>query len=222
MHDTKEPSCVRVIFMPHHTHRISAYYLREISLHSMIHSTMKKKQSDILKKGGKVSKEALQKITKKVKKEISSKKDTKPTLKLPDHHFKIVKVKRGLAGLGLFAGENIKKGEMIIEYIGEILNKEESDKIETNQYLFEISPNHTINGQVRWNIARYCNHACEEAANAESDVKKKRVFIKAIKNIKEGEEIVYDYGEEFVNEYIAPYGCNCVAKEHSYKAKISV
>ena len=85
---------------------------------------------------------------------------------------------------------------------------------------FEIHKNKTIDGSVRWNIARYCNHACEEAGNAESDVKKGRVFIKAIKNIKEGEEIVYDYGEEFVNEYIAPKGCRCKAKEHSYKAKV--
>lgn len=141
------------------------------------------------------------------------------TKKLPDHHFKIVKVKRGLAGLGLFAGENIKKGEMIIEYIGEILNKEQAENISSNQYLFEINRNKTINGQVRWNIARYCNHACENAANAESDVKKGRVFIIAIKNIKEGDEIVYDYGEEFVKEYITPYGCRCIAKKHSYGAQ---
>lgn len=139
--------------------------------------------------------------------------------KLPDHHFKVVKVKRGLAGLGLFAGEAIKKGEMIIEYIGEVLNKEQAENIATNQYLFEINRNKTINGQVRWNIARYANHACEEAANAESDIKKGRVFVIATKNIKEGDEIVYDYGEEFVKEYIAPYGCNCKAKKHAYGLK---
>jgi SET domain-containing protein len=181
---------------------------------------MMKKQSTILKKGGKVDEGVMKKITKKVS---SAKKSTtqKEKPKLPDHHFKLVKVKRGLAGLGLFAGEDIKKGEMIIEYIGNILNKEEAEKIKTNQYLFEVNRNKTIDGSVRWNIARYCNHACEEAGNAESDIKKGRVFIKAIKNIKEGDEIVYDYGEEFVNEYIAPHGCNCVAKEHSYKAAIS-
>jgi SET domain-containing protein len=135
---------------------------------------------------------------------------------LPDHHFKIVKVKRGVAGLGLFAGENIKKGELIIEYIGNILNKEEADKKTTSQYLFEISRNKTIDGTPRWNVARYCNHACEEVANAESEIKKGRVFIKAIKNIKEGDEICYDYGEEFVKEHIGPYGCRCAAKKHGY------
>lgn len=164
------------------------------------------KQSKILKKGSK-------KVT------TVSKKLGSNTKHLPDHHFKAVKVKRGLAGLGLFAQESIKKGEYIIEYIGEILNKEEAELVTTNQYLFEITRNKTINGQVRWNIARYCNHACEEAGNAESEIKKGRVFIKAIKNIEVGEEIVYDYGEEFVNEHIAPYGCRCNAKEHSYNAK---
>lgn len=164
------------------------------------------KQSKILKKSSVSKKKAIEKVSPNTK-------------NLPDHHFKLVKVKRGLAGLGLFAGETIKKGEMIIEYIGEILNKEEAEKITTNQYLFEVNRNKTINGQVRWNIARYCNHACEEAANAESDIKKGRVFISAIKNIKEGDEILYDYGEEFVKEYIAPHGCNCLAKKHAYGVK---
>lgn len=181
---------------------------------------MKKKQSTILKKGSKVDEKILKKVTKEVSKNTSSKKAHGEATKLPDHHFKIVKVKRGLAGLGLFAGEKIKKGELIIEYIGNILTKEEADKVNTNQYLFEVNRNKTIDGSVRWNIARYCNHACEEAANAESEIKKGRVFIQAVKDIEAGDEIVYDYGEEFVNEYIAPKGCRCVAKEHSYKAKV--
>lgn len=153
----------------------------------------------------------LKKISKKVAKVSPNEK------KLPDHHFKQVKVKRGLAGLGLFAGEDIKKGELIIEYVGNILNKEEAEKVTTCQYLFEVSRNKTIDGSPRWNIARYANHSCD--GNAESDVKKTRVFVKAIKNIKEGEEIVYDYGEEFVKEYIMPYGCNCTAKKHLYGLK---
>ncbi len=182
------------------------------------------KQSKILKKGGRLSREAEKNITKKVSKKVvksvHQKVSTKEVIeKLPDHHFKKVKAKRGLAGLGLFACEDIKKGELIIEYIGEILNKEQADKKATSQYLFEVTRNRTIDGTPRWNIARYCNHACEEAANAESEIKKGRVFIRAIRNIKEGDEIVYDYGEEFVKEHIAPYGCRCAAKKHSYGAR---
>lgn len=160
---------------------------------------MFKKQSVILKKGGK----------------SLSKKIFPNTKKLPDHHFKIVKVKKGLKDFGLFAGEDIKKGELIIEYIGNILNYEEAKDAVTNQYLFEVTRNKTIDGSVKWNIARYCNHACEEKANAESDVVKGRVFIKAIKNIKEGDEILYDYGEEFIQEHILPFGCLCGSKVHA-------
>ena len=179
-------------------------------------SIMPTKQSMILKKGGKVSNLAVKNVAKKVnKKKLSIKKEA-PS-KLPDHHFKNVKVKKGVHGLGLFAGENIKKGELIIEYIGNILNKEEADKDVTNQYLFEVTRNRTIDGSPKWNIARYCNHACEGAENAESDVKKGRVFIKAYRNIQEGDEITYDYGQEFFDEHIKtikPSGCRCIAKKH--------
>ncbi len=167
-------------------------------------TTKMDKQSKILKKASVSKKKTLEKLSPNTK-------------KLPDHHFKLVKAKRGLAGLGLFAGESIKKGEMIIEYIGNILNKEEADKKVSSQYLFEINRNKTIDGTPRFNIARYANHSC--APNAESDVKKGRVFIIATKNIKEGEEIVYDYGEEFCEEHIKPYGCRCVAKKHLYGMK---
>lgn len=164
---------------------------------------MFKKQSKVLKQG---SKTLVQKISK-----ISPNKK-----QLPNHHFKIVKVKHGLHGLGLFAGEDIKKGEMIIEYIGNIITTKEANELKDNQYLFEINTKKTIDGSPKWNIARYCNHSCEDAANAESDIKKERVFVIAIKDIKEGDEIVYDYGEEFVKEHILPYGCKCKAVKHSY------
>ena len=127
---------------------------------------------------------------------------------------KSVKVKRGLAGLGLFALEDINKDELIIEYIGNILNKEESDAAKANMYLFEVNRNKTIDGSVRWNMARYINHRCD--GNAESEIRKGRVYVKAVKDIKAGAEISYDYGEMFYKEYIAPKGCRCTAKKHLY------
>lgn len=181
---------------------------------------VRKSESGTVAKAPKKTTEKLDKQSKVLKKGSKAVGKVSPnTKKLPDHHFKLVKVKRGLAGLGLFAGEDIKKGEMIVEYIGNILNKEEADKKVTSQYLFEVTRNKTIDGTPRWNTARYCNHACGSAANAESDVKKGRVFIIAIKNIKEGDEIVYDYGEEFAEEHIKPHGCRCSAKKHTYGMK---
>lgn len=127
--------------------------------------------------------------------------------------FKNVKVKRSYSGLGLFAAENIKKGEIILEYIGEILLGDAVNSIE-NKYLFQVSKNKTINGAPRWNIGRYINHSC--SPNAESEIKKGKVFIKAIRNIKSQEEITYDYGEEYIIEYFKKHGCLCGADKHRY------
>lgn len=117
------------------------------------------------------------------------------------------KVKRSSAGLGLFAEEDIPKGVGIIEYVGRVISKEEEYTI-TSQYLFEITKNKTIDGSARSNTARYINHSCRP--NCEVEIHKGRVYVLSRKNIKAGEELAYDYGKSFWNEYIKPYGCRCV------------
>ena len=128
------------------------------------------------------------------------------------------RVGRSRTGLGLFATKPIKKGAKIIRYFGPILDskKKDEDEIE-NKYLFELNNRWTIDGSVRENIARYINHACRP--NAESDVKprKRKVFIRAIKNIEPGDEISYDYGTDYFKAYLKPIGCKCDACEKKRK-----
>ena len=128
------------------------------------------------------------------------------------------RVGRSRTGLGLFATKPIKKGSKIIRYFGPLLDskKKEEDAIE-NKYLFELTNRWTIDGSVRKNVARYINHACRP--NAESDVKprKRKVFIRAIKNIEPGEEINYDYGTDYFKAYLKPIGCKCDACEKKRK-----
>jgi SET domain-containing protein len=130
------------------------------------------------------------------------------------------RVGRSPTGLGLFATKPIKKGTKIIRYFGPLLDskKKKDDAIE-NKYLFELNNRWTIDGSVRKNVARYINHACKP--NAESDVKprKRKVFIRAIKNIEPGEEINYDYGTDYFKAYLKPIGCKCVACENKRKKK---
>jgi hypothetical protein len=130
------------------------------------------------------------------------------------------RVGRSPTGLGLFATKPIKKGTKIIRYFGPLLDskKKKDDAIE-NKYLFELNNRWTIDGSVRKNVARYINHACKP--NAESDVKprKRKVFIRAIKNISPGEEINYDYGTDYFKAYLKPIGCKCVACENKRKKK---
>jgi len=130
------------------------------------------------------------------------------------------RVGRSRTGLGLFATKPIKKGSKIIRYFGPLLDskKKKDDAIE-NKYLFELNDRWTIDGSVRKNIARYINHACKP--NAESDVKprKRKVVIRAIKNIEPGEEINYDYGTDYFKAYLKPIGCKCAACEKKRKKK---
>jgi len=130
------------------------------------------------------------------------------------------RIGRSKTGLGLFATKPIKKGTKIIRYFGPILDsrKEDEDAIE-NKYLFELNNRWTIDGSVRENVARYINHACRP--NAESDVRprKRKVFIRAIKNIEPGEEINYDYGTDYFKAYLKPIGCKCESCEKKRKKK---
>ena len=130
------------------------------------------------------------------------------------------RIGRSRTGLGLFATKPIKKGAKIVRYFGPLLDsrKKKDDAIE-NKYLFELNGRWTIDGSVRENVARYINHACKP--NAESDVmpRKRKVVIRAIKNIEPGDEINYDYGTDYFKAYLKPIGCKCAACEKKRKKK---
>ncbi|HSE56753.1 MAG TPA: SET domain-containing protein [Candidatus Paceibacterota bacterium] len=119
-----------------------------------------------------------------------------------------LKVKRGINGLGLFTTKPIKKGTFIIEYVGEMLTADQANE-RGGQYLFEINSKWTVDGSSRKNLARYINHSCRPNCETDTNERTKRIFVTAIKNIKEGEELFYDYGKEFWNDYIKPKGCRC-------------
>lgn len=117
-----------------------------------------------------------------------------------------LKVKKSKTGKGLFALENIPKGSCIIEYTGVPITEEEAEKI-NSKYLFEVGKNKTINGNTKENTAKYINHSCRP--NCEADGPSGRVFIFALKNIKADEELFYDYGEEYFDEYLSKGRCLC-------------
>jgi SET domain-containing protein len=117
-----------------------------------------------------------------------------------------LKVKRSKAGLGLFATTNITPGSYV-EYIGNIISNEKANSMVGARYLFEINSRWTIDGSPRYNVARYVNHSC--LPNCESVQTGKKVYIKAIKKIPAGEELTYDYGKEYFDEFIQSIGCIC-------------
>ena len=127
------------------------------------------------------------------------------------------RIGRSRTGLGLFATKPIKKGAKIVRYFGPLLDSRNKKHDIDNKYLFELNGRWTIDGSVRKNIARYINHACRP--NAESDVsaRKRKVVIRASKNIEPGEEINYDYGTDYFKAYLKPIGCKCDSCEKKRK-----
>ena len=119
-----------------------------------------------------------------------------------------VKVRRSSAGLGLYADEPIRKGRFVIEYVGRVLTSDEADR-RGGKYLFEVSSRTTLDGTPRWNTARYINHSCKP--NCEAIIDRGRVRIYAKRAIGTGEELAYDYGKEYVDEFIKPHGCKCAS-----------
>ena len=116
-------------------------------------------------------------------------------------------IKRAAAGLGLFAQEPIQKGTRIIEYTGPLVSNEEVERRKAGKYFFGVNSKWAIDGSARSNIARYINHSCRP--NAEAIVTGRRVWVWARRNIKAGEEITYDYGQEYFDDHIKPVGCKC-------------
>src|SRR3954471_10020790 len=120
------------------------------------------------------------------------------------------RVGRSKTGLGLFAVEEISKGEFIVEYKGRRLRNEDADRLADRgaKYLCEINSRWTVDGSNRRNVARYANHSCRP--NAESDVTRERkIVIRATKRIHPGDEITYDYGKDYFDLIIKPMGCKC-------------
>jgi SET domain-containing protein len=108
------------------------------------------------------------------------------------------RIGRSRTGLGLFATTPIKKGAFIVEYKGRKLTTEQADKLEArgNRYLYEINSRWTIDGTSRKNLGRYANHSCRP--NAETHTIGHKVIIRAIKNIRTGAEITYNYGRDYL------------------------
>ncbi len=117
---------------------------------------------------------------------------------------------------GLYASQNIKTGEKIIEYIGRLISKKEAEtnsKFDNKKdiYLFNINEKWDLDGDYLWNTARLINHSCNP--NCEVEGKGLKLWIVAIKDIKKGEELSYDYGFSYSKEDLKNFVCRCGSKK---------
>jgi len=127
---------------------------------------------------------------------------------------KYFRKKSGINNLGLFAKSDIKKGEKVIEYKGRKLTHkqvEENDRFDNSKaiYLFTLNERYVLDGDTKTNTAKYINHSCDP--NCEVDILKGKIWIIAIKDIKKGDELSYDYGFGYDADF-RQFPCKCGSK----------
>ncbi len=110
-------------------------------------------------------------------------------------------------GTGVFAARDLRKGERIVEYRGELISKEESERrglalMEkarrdggASVYIFTLDDEWDLDGDQPDNDARLINHSCDP--NCEAWNYDNRLFIEAARDIRKGEELGFNYGFSF-------------------------
>jgi SET domain-containing protein len=124
-------------------------------------------------------------------------------------------------GRGLYARKFIEKDTWIVQYVGEKVDKTESDRRSTDLlerakedggarvYMFILNDECDIDGNVESNDARLVNHSCDPNTEAQIWADKEIWFI-ALRDIQPGEELFYNYG--FDLETWEEHPCQCGAE----------
>jgi histone-lysine N-methyltransferase SETD1 len=119
---------------------------------------------------------------------------------------------------GLFACEPVAAGEMVIEYVGEIVRHKIADMRERayegigigSTYMFKLDDDQVIDATFTGNLARFINHSCEPncAAKIVRVEGQNKIVIHSLRNVAVGEEFTYDYQLPYEDEKIM---CHCGA-----------
>lgn len=127
----------------------------------------------------------------------------------------------GIHGRGVFACKDIPADTAIIQYVGEKIDKEESDirgwaqmdrHNETGEaavYIFTLDDDWDIDGDVPENAARLINHGCEP--NCEAYIEDGEIWIWSIQDIADNEELLFNYGFDLENWEDHPCECGAPA-----------
>eukprot|EP00053_Salpingoeca_punica_P019048 m.189952 g.189952 ORF g.189952 m.189952 type:complete len:746 (+) comp17556_c1_seq4:271-2508(+) len=126
----------------------------------------------------------------------------------------------GKKGRGLRALQDIARGQFIYEYCGEVYDLAEFEhrtQVYAHEgrkhfYFMSLDSDHIVDATMRGSISRFINHSCDPNAETQkwTVLGETRVGFFAIKPIKAGEEITFDYKYERYGEKAQP--CYCMSK----------
>lgn len=118
-------------------------------------------------------------------------------------HVQVYPIRTEGRGWGLSAGQNIRKGQFVIQYLGEVYSidsdigvaRMEKYKANPCTYLMSTSHNEVIDPARKGNMARFINHSCDPNCETQkwNVLGEVCVGIFAKKNITEDEELTFDY-----------------------------
>lgn len=136
-----------------------------------------------------------------------------------------IQVRRSkIHGRGVFVVRPIAAGERIGEYRGERIKWSEAQRRHPHDpeqpnhtFYFTVDDDHVIDGNVGGNFSRWINHSCEPNCRAdEVEVGgRTRIYIEALRDLKPGEELLYDYGlvvdQRRTAKLKREYACRCAS-----------
>merc|ERR1719277_1543068 len=130
----------------------------------------------------------------------------------------VVLARSRIQGLGLYAARDLEKGQMIIEYIGEVIRSNLTDIREKRYedqnrgiYMFRLDDDRVVDATMTGGVARYINHSCDPNCVTETvELADTHIIIFAARRIERGEELSYDYKFDFEDDNRIP--CMCGAK----------
>lgn len=126
-------------------------------------------------------------------------------------------------GFGLRVLEPVKAGQLVIEYVGEVILEEEKERRlldhakntpdDKNMYIMELSKGVYIDARFKGSVSRFINHSCDPNCHLLKWRVKgvNRIAITALKDIKPGEELSYDY--QFHTKQAMEWKCHCKSKK---------
>ncbi len=124
----------------------------------------------------------------------------------------------GVHGKGVYATKAIRKGARIIEYTGKHLPWKKAMNLPARDaddpyhtFFFSLENGDVIDASIGGNESRWINHSCDP--NCETFEEDDRIFVYALRSLKPGDELLYDYklmsAERRTKKVAEEFACHC-------------
>ncbi|KFK42127.1 histone-lysine n-methyltransferase setd2 [Arabis alpina] len=118
-------------------------------------------------------------------------------------YVKFERFQSGKKGYGLRLLEDVREGQFLIEYVGEVLDmqsyesrqKEYASKGQKHFYFMTLNGNEVIDAGAKGNLGRFINHSCEPNCRTEKWMVNGEICVGifSMQDLKKGQELTFDY-----------------------------